>query len=306
MAILIRNRVRRYSSAAERSLRRLAPPLLFLADALIPPLFRLARGEPFLPPGLLPWETFLVVASRLSCAAVIGAIAYLLCLAYLSILRAYRSLEHLTCLLSLDRSYARGLPFLNCNNYKNGLAWLRLNDHITMFVKASMQSWGPLLLVFLLLLFACVSATLLVMFLELLGEPDSGAFVLFTLHLNAFSVYCGAFVLMILYLQVRTIKFVDSQINAFDELRLGLTQQQWLASRDKQHHLKPTAETARAAEHIRLSFALLEHLSLTLARKGTPFELFGVQVNGGHFRALLSVLSAAVATALVRYIAVSQ
>ena len=79
-----------------------------------------------------------------------------------------------------------------------------------------------------------------------------------------------------------------------------------LASRDKQHHLKPTAETARAAEHIRLSFALLEHLSLTLARKGTPFELFGVQVNGGHFRALLSVLSAAVATALVRYIAVSQ
>ena len=71
-------------------------------------------------------------------------------------------------------------------------------------------------------------------------------------------------------------------------------------------HLKPTAETARAAEHIRLSFALLEHLSLTLARKGTPFELFGVQVNGGHFRALLSVLSAAVATALVRYIAVSQ
>ena len=78
------------------------------------------------------------------------------------------------------------------------------------------------------------------------------------------------------------------------------------ASRDKQHHLKPTAETARAAEHIRLSFALLEHLSLTLARKGTPFELFGVQVNGGHFRALLSVLSAAVATALVRYIAVSQ
>ena len=88
--------------------------------------------------------------------------------------------------------------------------------------------------------------------------------------------------------------------------RLGLTQQQWLASRDKQHHLKPTAETARAAEHIRLSFALLEHLSLTLARKGTPFELFGVQVNGGHFRALLSVLSAAVATALVRYIAVSQ
>ena len=70
--------------------------------------------------------------------------------------------------------------------------------------------------------------------------------------------------------------------------------------------MKPTAETARAAEHIRLSFALLEHLSLTLARKGTPFELFGVQVNGGHFRALLSVLSAAVATALVRYIAVLQ
>ena len=56
------------------------------------------------------------------------------------------------------------LPYLNCVHARNALAWCRLDELTNAFVRSSMQSWGPVLLLFLLQLLLSIAGILVVYF----------------------------------------------------------------------------------------------------------------------------------------------
>ena len=279
---------------------RVVIPLLFSSSYLLISIFyRVLNEQDFCPTQRPALWCVVIWGDAVSWVMMMCIIYAVLAVAYLDILKAYRSIENLTCLISLNRAWGRGLPYLNCQHYENAVAWFRVSEHVTMFVKASMQSWGPVLRIFLLLLGASLLTTLVSVFFS---DKLTSRLTLFYLHTNSFTAFSAIFVANILRQMVQSLTLIESQLATFGQLKLELTQQMW-STLDPSHTSEALVQ--RTAKQLQLTMTLLDHISSMVAHRGTPFRLFGLQVSGNMLKTLVSLASAAIVTVLVRVVASS-
>lgn len=278
-----------HSESGSETVSYLPSLVLFVAFILIRPAHSIGLGVRMLSSdaGL----SFLLVAHKVCWAALIAAVGHLLVLAYADMKRAWRVFDHLTCLVYLDGAWLKGIPHLNCLHSKNAIAWFRLNEHTTMFVQASNQSWMPCLFVILLVMFLQMCSFLVVFFIT---SGDTIKNLVFYLHSNLFTLFGFFCVTLILLLQARTLGFVEKQIRVFEQLKLQAAQHLFDAAMNGEFKLNTT--------EARLNHLLLDQLLQMVLRRGTPFELFGVKVNGNIIRILVTILAAAIASACVKEI----
>jgi hypothetical protein len=151
------------------------------------------------------------------------------------------------------------------------------------------------LFVFLLLLAASLGMTLVGVFFSFFTP-------LLYLHINSFTTFAAILVGVILRLMVRSLRFAESQLAVFGELKLELTDQVWASTNPSTQQLaKPESSyPAHRTKQLQLSISLLDHISHMVAVRGTPFRLFGVQVSGNVLKALFTLGVGAVVTMIGR------
>ena len=128
--------------------------------------------------------------------------------------------------------------------------------------------------------------------------------LLFYLHASLFTCFSILLIIVILSIQVRTLRFVDTQQHMFEQLKLETTQRMFRTCASRAP--RDSDEARDSADVMRLTHELLDQLLSIITRRGTPFTLLGIKVNAAFVRVIITIISAATASAAFKQILASQ